>query len=62
MASWLAWFRGLSRAVLAVAVIASAVLLAIGDPVDGIRQRILVAAACVWQAALVAAAARNRAA
>ena len=59
---WVAWFRGLSRAVLAVAVIASAVLLAIGDPVDGIRQRILVAAACVWQAALVAAAARNRAA
>lgn len=45
---------------IAIAVVASAVLLSIGDPVDGIRQRVLVAIGCTWQAALIAALTHDR--
>lgn len=38
---------------LGVAFAATAVLLAVGDPVDGIRQRVLLVTACIWQALLV---------
>ena len=48
-------FRVLAGALLAISVVATAVLLSIGDPVDGIRQRVLVAAGCAWQLALVLA-------
>lgn len=51
--------RVLVAALLAVAVVSSAILLAIGDPVDGVRQRILVGVGCAWQATLVAALART---
>ncbi len=47
-------FRRLAFAALATSLIASAVLLSIGDPVDGIRQRVLVAVGCAWQAGLIA--------
>ncbi len=46
-------FRSLAAAVLAISIVASVVLLCVGAPVDGIRQRVLVAAGCVWQVALV---------
>ena len=41
--------RTLSLVLLSVALAASAVLLGIGDPLPGLRQRLLLAAACVWQ-------------
>lgn len=53
-------FRWLACAALAISVVASSVLLAIGPPVDGIRQRVLVATACAWQAALIQALTRER--
>lgn len=43
----------LASAVIAAAVGSSAVLFAIGDPLPGLRQRCLVACACVWQAVVL---------
>jgi hypothetical protein len=42
--------RALTAALIATGLASSVVLLAIGDPVPGIRQRVLVAAGCLWQA------------
>ena len=53
-------FRVLAARLLAGAVVAGGVLLAIGDPVDGIRQRVLVATGCTWQAALLLSVRRER--
>lgn len=47
-------FRGLTAALAAPPVLAGVVLLAVGNPVDGVRQRIMVAAALVWLAGLLA--------
>jgi hypothetical protein len=44
---------GLTSAVIAAAVISSALLFALGDPLPGLRQRCLVACACFWQAAVL---------
>jgi hypothetical protein len=54
------WLRRLCAALLVVAISSAGVLLAVGDSVDGIRQRVLVAAACTWQAALVVSAGPKR--
>ena len=53
-------FRVLAGCLLVGAVVAAGVLLAIGDPVDGIRQRVLVATGCTWQAALLLSVRRRR--
>ncbi|MCA1682512.1 MAG: DUF998 domain-containing protein [Actinobacteria bacterium] len=46
-------FRLLAGVVLASSVVVSVVLLSVGHSVDGVRQRLLVAAGCGWQFALV---------
>ena len=43
--------RALSLALLGIAIVSGTVLLVIGDPLPGGRQRALVAAGCLWQAA-----------
>lgn len=43
----------LACSVIAAAVVSSAVLLALGDPLPGLRQRCLVACACIWQAVVL---------
>jgi hypothetical protein len=45
------WLRVLTPALVAIGLISSVALLIAGDPVSGIRQRALVAVACLWQAA-----------
>ena len=47
-------FRRTALALLVLAVVADVVLLAVGDPVPGARQRVLVATACGWHIALLA--------
>jgi hypothetical protein len=47
-------------AVLIVCVAATSVLLLIGDAVSGVRQRVLVAGGCAWQATLLQALLRPR--
>jgi uncharacterized protein DUF998 len=46
-------FPWTTAALLVLAIVGGGVLLAVGDPVDGIRQRLLVVVACAWQAALI---------
>ena len=53
--AWPAWFRRWALALLAFAVIVGGALLAGGDDVGGLRQRLLVLAGCAAQAALVIA-------
>lgn len=48
------WFRGAAAGALVLAIAADVVLLASGDPVPGLRQRVLVAFAVAWHAALLA--------
>jgi hypothetical protein len=43
--------RALSLALVGIGIAASIVLLALGDPLPGGRQRVLVAVGCLWQAA-----------
>lgn len=43
----------LACAVIAAALASSAVLIVLGDPLPGLRQRCLVACACVWQAVVL---------
>lgn len=43
----------LACSVIAAAIISSAVLFALGDPLPGLRQRCLVACACLWQAVVL---------
>jgi hypothetical protein len=50
-----AWIRPVTAALLLGAVACSVVLLALDDPVPGVRQRSLLAAGCAWQGALLAA-------
>jgi hypothetical protein len=52
-------FRRRVVALIGVAVCASVVLLAVGPEVAGVRQRVLVAVACVWQVLLLAWAGRR---
>lgn len=47
------WLRHFTAAALATALAADLILLAIGSEVAGVRQRVLVAAACAWQLALL---------
>ena len=46
-------FRALAVVALTAAIVASAALLCVGDSVDGVRQRALVADACLWQLGLI---------
>lgn len=46
-------FRAFTLALLAISISSTVVLLAIGDPLPGIRQRILLGAGCLWQVALL---------
>ncbi|MDQ3933067.1 MAG: DUF998 domain-containing protein [Actinomycetota bacterium] len=48
------WFRRTTIALMLVAVVVDVALLVAGDPVPGVRQRVLVAAGCGWQVALIA--------
>jgi hypothetical protein len=48
-------FRVAAGALLSIAVLSAAGLLAAGDPVPGIRQRLLLTIACLWQGALLSA-------
>jgi hypothetical protein len=43
--------RVLSLALVGIGIVSSIVLLAMGDPLPGLRQRALLAAGCLWQAA-----------
>jgi hypothetical protein len=53
-ATWvLRRIQRLSAAVVIVAVGASVVLLGVGPEVDGVRQRVLLVCACVWQTAIL---------
>lgn len=45
--------RALTLGLLVVAIFSTVVLLAIGDPLPGIRQRLLLGTACLWQGALL---------
>jgi hypothetical protein len=45
------WIRVLTSVLVAIGLISSLALLAAGDPLAGIRQRALLATACLWQAA-----------
>lgn len=54
------WFRRLALAAFGFAVACEAVLLPLGREVGGLRQRLLLLAACGWQLGLVAALARRR--
>lgn len=51
-------FQVLAGGALALCVATSIVLLGIGDAVDGLRQRALVAVGCAWQGALIVVATR----
>jgi hypothetical protein len=42
--------RALSLSLVAIGAASSVAMLAIGDPLPGVRQRVLVAAGCLWQA------------
>lgn len=46
--------RALTLGLISIAVAADVLMLAVGDPLPGVRQRILVAAGCMWQAAWMA--------
>lgn len=50
--------RALTIALLAIGAAGSAALLVAGDPAPGLRQRLLVLLACLWQAAQILAAVR----
>jgi Protein of unknown function (DUF998) len=52
-------FRLRAGALLLLAVVTSATLLATGDHVPGVRQRVLVAVGCAWQALLLQALTRR---
>jgi hypothetical protein len=54
------WFRRAALALVIFAVAADAALLAVGPSVGGIRQRLLLAAACGWQVLLVVTLERRR--
>lgn len=59
MAIRVTWFRRATMALLGTAVVADLALLAVGAEVGGVRQRILIAAAVAWQAALLTARGRS---
>jgi Protein of unknown function (DUF998) len=51
--------RVLTLGLLATGILSSVVLLAVGDPLPGIRQRALVAVGCLWQAVWLVSASRE---
>jgi hypothetical protein len=54
------WLRLMTTILVCIALLATLVLLAIGPEVGGLRQRIVVAAGCLWQLSLLRALAPSR--
>jgi hypothetical protein len=52
-------FSAFAAWLLVLSLAAAAILLAVGDPVDGVRQRLLVVVGCIWQGTLVLALERR---
>jgi hypothetical protein len=55
------WLRTATVALLGVGLASSLAFLAIGDPLPGLRQRVLVASACLWQLTWLIALSRGQA-